>query len=55
MASSQRSRKDEAKAERVDAMGCIGLFYLYFTVFVVLGHRDILVFLSAPINRTQGG
>jgi hypothetical protein len=44
MASSQRPRKDEAEDGRVDAMDCIGLFYPYFVVFVVLGHRGILVF-----------
>jgi hypothetical protein len=28
----------------VDVMGCIGPFYLNFAIFVVLSHRDILVF-----------
>jgi hypothetical protein len=51
MASSQRSRGDEAEDGRVDATGCIGLFYPNFAVFVVLGHKDILV-SSFPINRT---
>jgi hypothetical protein len=44
VASSWRSCKDEVKDERVDATGCIGLFYPYFTVFVVLGPGGILVF-----------
>jgi hypothetical protein len=44
VASSWRSCKDEVKDGRVDATGCIGLFYPYFTVFVVLGPRGILVF-----------
>jgi hypothetical protein len=44
MALSQRSCEDEAKDGRVDAMGCIRLFYPNFAIFVVLGHRGILVF-----------
>jgi hypothetical protein len=44
MASSWRSRKDEAKDGRVDVTGYIGLFYPYFVVFVVLGPRGILDF-----------
>jgi hypothetical protein len=39
VASSWWSRGDEAKDERVDAMGCIELFYPNFAVFVVLGHE----------------
>jgi hypothetical protein len=42
VASSRRSREDKAEDERVDAID--GLFYLNFTVFIVLGHRGILVF-----------
>jgi hypothetical protein len=42
---------DEAEDGRVDAMGCIRLFYPNFTVFIVLGHKDSLV-ISFPINRT---
>jgi hypothetical protein len=45
VASSRRSYKDEVKDRRVDAMGCIRLFYPYFIVFIVLGPRGILVFL----------
>jgi hypothetical protein len=44
VASSRRSREDEIKDGRVDAMGCIGPFYPYFIVFIVLGPRVILVF-----------
>jgi hypothetical protein len=44
VASSRRSRKDEAEDGRVDAMGCIRLFYPYFAIFIVLGPRGILVF-----------
>jgi hypothetical protein len=44
MALSKRSCEDEAKDGRVDAMGCIRLFYPNFAIFVVLGHRGILVF-----------
>jgi hypothetical protein len=39
-----RSCGVEAEDERVDATGCIVLFYPNFTVFVVLDIRDILVF-----------
>jgi hypothetical protein len=44
VASSQRSHKDEAEDGRVDAMGCIRLFYPYFVLFMVLGPRGNLVF-----------
>jgi hypothetical protein len=43
VASSWRSREDEVEDEWVDATGCIGPFYLYFVVFIVLGPIDILV------------
>jgi hypothetical protein len=49
--SSWRSRGDKAEDGRVDAMGCIELFYPNFTIFVVLSHKDSLV-ISFPINRT---
>jgi hypothetical protein len=51
VASSWRSCGDEAKDERVDAMGCIRLFYPNFTVFIVLWQKGSLV-VSFPINRT---
>jgi hypothetical protein len=51
VASSQRSRGVEAKDGRVDATGCIRLFYPNFAVFIVLGHMDSLV-ISFNINRT---
>jgi hypothetical protein len=44
MASSRRSRGDEAEDGGDDAMGCIRLFYPNFVVFIVLGPRGILVF-----------
>jgi hypothetical protein len=53
--SSRRLREDEAKDGRVDAIGCIRLLYPYFTIFVVLDHRGILVFYNGPTNRTLGG
>jgi hypothetical protein len=43
VASSWRSRGDEAKDRLVDAMDYIGLFYPNFAVFVVLGHKGSLV------------
>jgi hypothetical protein len=44
VASSWRSRGDEAKGRWVDAIGRIGLFYPNFVVFIVLGPRGNLVF-----------
>jgi hypothetical protein len=49
VASLWRSRGDESEDGRVDATGCIGLFYL--AIFIVLGHKGSLV-ISFPINRT---
>jgi hypothetical protein len=43
VASSRRSRGDEAKDERINARGCIRLCYPYFTVFTILCTRGILV------------
>jgi hypothetical protein len=45
MASSWRLHRVKAENRYVDAMGCIGPFYLNFVVFYVLGPRGILVFL----------
>jgi hypothetical protein len=52
MASSQRSCGDEAEDGSVDAMGCIGLFYHNFVIFIVLGHKGSLV-IRFPIIRTS--
>jgi hypothetical protein len=38
------SHEDEAEDGRINAMGCIRLFYPYFTIFVVLDPRGILIF-----------
>jgi hypothetical protein len=55
MASSWRSRGDEAKDERIDATSYIRLFYPNFAVFIVLGHKGSLV-ISFPIySSTRGG
>jgi hypothetical protein len=43
VASSQRSYEDEVEDRQVVATGCIGLFYLNFVIFVVLGHKGSLV------------
>jgi hypothetical protein len=51
VASSRRSCGDEAKDGRINATGCIRLFYPNFTIFVVLGHNGSL-FISFVINRT---
>jgi hypothetical protein len=53
VASSQRSRGDEAKDGWIDVMGCIGPFYPNFVIFIVLDHKGSLV-ISFPTNRTQG-
>jgi hypothetical protein len=47
VASSRRSYEIEAEDERVDAIGYIRLFYPNFTVFIILGPKDILVLLSS--------
>jgi hypothetical protein len=44
VASSWRSRGDEAEDEWADAMGCIELFYPNFVIFIVFGPRGNLVF-----------
>jgi hypothetical protein len=41
---SWRSREDEAEDRRIDAMGCIGFFYPYYAIFIVLDTMSILVF-----------
>jgi hypothetical protein len=51
VASSRRSREDEAEDGQVNAMDCIRLFYPKFVIFVVLGPRGSFV-ISFPINRT---
>jgi hypothetical protein len=51
VALSWRSRGDKVKDGRVDTTGCIGLFYPFFAIFVVLGHNDSLV-ISFPIIMT---
>jgi hypothetical protein len=54
VASSQRSRGDDAEDGRVNATGCTRLFYPNFAIFIVLGHDGICL-LVGPINRTLGG
>jgi hypothetical protein len=51
VASSWRSLEDEAEDGRVDAMGCMRLFYPNVVIFVVLGHKGSLV-ISFSVNRT---
>jgi hypothetical protein len=51
VASSQRSHEDKVEDRRVDAIGCIRLFYHNFAVFILLGHKGSLV-ISFSINRT---
>jgi hypothetical protein len=52
VASSQMLCGDEAEDGRVNATGCIRLFYPKFVIFVVLGHKDNLV-ICFPINKTS--
>jgi hypothetical protein len=42
--SSRMSHEDEVEDGRVDATGCIAVFYPYFVIFIVLRPRGILVF-----------
>jgi hypothetical protein len=51
VASSWRSREDEAEDGWIETTGCIRLFYPNFTVFIVLCHKGSLV-ISFPIIRT---
>jgi hypothetical protein len=44
VAPSRISCGDEAEDGWVDVMGCIGLFYPNFIIFIVLGTGGILVF-----------
>jgi hypothetical protein len=44
VASSCRSRGDEAEDGRVDLTGCIRLFYPNFTIFIILGPKGNIVF-----------
>jgi hypothetical protein len=39
-------RWDAAEGGRVDATGCVGPFYPNFIVFIVLGPKGIVIFLS---------
>jgi hypothetical protein len=51
VASSWMSHGDEAKDERISAIGCIRRFYLNFVIFIVLGHMGSLVIIFST-NRT---
>jgi hypothetical protein len=53
MASSWRSRGDEAKDRQVNAMGCIGLFYPNFVVFIVLANKSSLVISFSIISTPR--
>jgi hypothetical protein len=44
VASSWRSHGDHVEDGQVDAMGCVRPYYPCFTIFFILGPRDILVF-----------
>jgi hypothetical protein len=44
VAPSRRSREDQVEDRWVNAMGCVGPYYPYFTVFYVLDPRHIVVF-----------
>jgi hypothetical protein len=51
VASWQMSRGDEVEDRRVDAMGCIELFYPNFAIFIVLSHKSSLL-ITFSTNRT---
>jgi hypothetical protein len=51
VASSRRSRGDDAEDGRIDATGGIGLFYPNFAFFILLGHKGSLI-INFPISRT---
>jgi hypothetical protein len=46
VAPSQRLRRRQAEAGRVDAMGCVGPCYPCFAVFLLLGLRGVIVILA---------
>jgi hypothetical protein len=46
VASSRMSREDQAEDGWIDVTDCIRLCYPYFSVFIVLGPRDIFIFYS---------
>jgi hypothetical protein len=46
MAPSWRLRQSQVEDGRVNAMGCVGPYYPCFTIFFLLSHRGIVVFLS---------
>jgi hypothetical protein len=51
VASSWRLRRVEVEDGRVDATGCIGLFYPNFAIFFILDHKGSLG-ISFSINKT---
>jgi hypothetical protein len=46
VAPSRRLRRGQVEEGRVDAMGCVGTCYPFFTVFILLGPRGIVVIYS---------
>jgi hypothetical protein len=54
VAPSQRLHRSQVEDEWVDVIGCIGTYYPYFVVFILLGPRGIVVIslLLESINRT---
>jgi hypothetical protein len=44
VAQSRKSREDQVEDGQINARGCIGPFYSTLIVFIVLVHRDSLVF-----------
>jgi hypothetical protein len=43
VAPSQKLRRSQVEDGRVDAMGCVEPCYPYFTIFILLGPRNIVV------------
>jgi hypothetical protein len=55
VASSRKPRGEEAEDGRVDATGCIRLFYPNFAIFIVLGHKGSLVISFCIIRTPRAG
>jgi hypothetical protein len=45
VAPSRRSHEVQVEYRRIDATDCVGPYYPYFIVFIILGFRGILIFL----------
>jgi hypothetical protein len=46
VAPSRRLRRRQTEVGRIDAMDCVGPCYPFFTVFLLLGSRGVVVILA---------